>query len=171
MHVPDRPATRIPLGHDPPRLCVATPPCHTDIELLLVEVLAAAREAVAHCERALTLVVASRRVEDRAVGYAAPRTVDACRPRTLPTHNGYDNGDATTVTAHIEPGDPARCAVTPRELEVVHLIARGLSNKEIATTLGVSVRTVERHITNVYRKIGARGKADATAWMVRQSLH
>jgi DNA-binding NarL/FixJ family response regulator len=64
----------------------------------------------------------------------------------------------------------APCRVTRRETAVVRLIAAGLSNKEIASTLGVSVRTIERHITNLYRKIGARGKADATAWAVRQEL-
>jgi DNA-binding CsgD family transcriptional regulator len=60
--------------------------------------------------------------------------------------------------------------LTARETEVVRLIAAGLSNKEIAGELCVSVRTIEHHITNVYRKIGARGKADATAWAVRQHL-
>ncbi len=46
-------------------------------------------------------------------------------------------------------------------------IARGLSNQEIAQTLYLSIRTVERHISNVYAKVGAHGRAAraaATAW-------
>ena len=36
--------------------------------------------------------------------------------------------------------------------------------------LGVSVNTVERHVANVYRKIDARGRADATAWAIRHGV-
>jgi DNA-binding CsgD family transcriptional regulator len=60
--------------------------------------------------------------------------------------------------------------LTPREVEVLRLIAAGQSNQEIAGTLSISVRTVNRHITNLYTKIGARGKADATAYAFRQRL-
>src|SRR5262249_24412282 len=55
----------------------------------------------------------------------------------------------------------------PRELEVLRLVAAGHSNREIADELVLSVRTVERHINNLYAKIGARGKADATAYAFR----
>jgi DNA-binding CsgD family transcriptional regulator len=44
------------------------------------------------------------------------------------------------------------------------------SNREIADQLVISTRTVERHITHIYGKIGARGKADATAYAMRHSL-
>jgi DNA-binding CsgD family transcriptional regulator/tetratricopeptide (TPR) repeat protein len=60
--------------------------------------------------------------------------------------------------------------LSPREVEVLRLIAAGHSNKEIADTFVLSVRTVERHITNLYGKIGARGKADATAYALRHDL-
>jgi DNA-binding CsgD family transcriptional regulator len=60
--------------------------------------------------------------------------------------------------------------LTMREAEVLKLIAGGCSNKVIADSLMVSVRTIEHHITNIYGKIGARGKADATAYAVRQHL-
>ena len=46
----------------------------------------------------------------------------------------------------------------------------GATNREIADTLVISARTVERHITHIYSKIGARGKADATAFALRHSL-
>jgi pimeloyl-ACP methyl ester carboxylesterase/DNA-binding CsgD family transcriptional regulator len=65
-------------------------------------------------------------------------------------------------------GNDAR--LTPRELEVLAAIARGDTNGEIAAGLGISVNTVERHVSNVYRKIDARGRADATAWALRRGL-
>jgi DNA-binding CsgD family transcriptional regulator len=57
--------------------------------------------------------------------------------------------------------------LSAREAEVLRLVARGLSNAEIADELVLSVRTVERHVANVYLKIGASGRtarAVATAW-------
>ena len=60
--------------------------------------------------------------------------------------------------------------LSERQTEVLQLIACGSSNKEIATELVLSVRTVERHITNLYAKIGARGRADATAYAFQHSL-
>ena len=60
--------------------------------------------------------------------------------------------------------------LTSREAEVLRLVAQGQSNKEIAAELVLSGRTVERHITNLYGKIQARGKADATAYAIRHGL-
>jgi DNA-binding NarL/FixJ family response regulator len=57
--------------------------------------------------------------------------------------------------------------LSPRETEVLRLVAHGLSNDDIAAQLVLSVRTVERHVANVYAKIGASGRtsrARATAW-------
>ena len=60
--------------------------------------------------------------------------------------------------------------LTERELEVLRLIAAGKSNREIGDDLFISVRTVERHITNIYRKIDAHGRADATAYALRHDM-
>ena len=60
--------------------------------------------------------------------------------------------------------------LTDRELQVLRHVASGASNKEIATQLGVAVSTVERHLVNLYNKIGARGRADAIAFAVRRGL-
>jgi DNA-binding CsgD family transcriptional regulator len=69
------------------------------------------------------------------------------------------------------PGSPpVGAGLTAREVDVLRLVARGQSNKEIAAELVLSVRTVERHITNLYGKIDARGKADATAYAIRHGL-
>jgi len=65
---------------------------------------------------------------------------------------------------------PRHDGLTPREVAVLRLIAAGESNAEIAQQLSVSVHTVERHAVNVYAKIGARGRADATAYALRNRL-
>ena len=61
-------------------------------------------------------------------------------------------------------------ALSPREREVLRLIAAGDTSKEIARALGTSVTTVERHITHLYEKIGVRGRAEATAYAFRRGL-
>jgi len=55
-------------------------------------------------------------------------------------------------------------ALTPREVEVLRLVARGLANKEIALALDLSIHTVERHLTNLFPKIGCRSRTEATAF-------
>jgi pimeloyl-ACP methyl ester carboxylesterase/DNA-binding CsgD family transcriptional regulator len=60
--------------------------------------------------------------------------------------------------------------LTPREREVLRLIAAGHPNKTIALRLGMSERTAARHITNLYAKIGVQSKAAATAYAIRRGL-
>ena len=60
--------------------------------------------------------------------------------------------------------------LTAREVEVLRHLAGGRTNDEIAEELFVSVRTVERHVANIYAKIGARGRANATAYALTHNL-
>ena len=60
--------------------------------------------------------------------------------------------------------------LTAREVEVLSLIAAGRTNREIAAALVVSPATVVHHSISIYRKIGARGRTDATAYAVRHGL-
>ncbi len=60
--------------------------------------------------------------------------------------------------------------LSDRELAVLRLIAAGKSNRGMADALSISVRTVERHVENVFRKIGVHSKADATAYAFRHRL-
>ncbi|MFN0074586.1 MAG: ATP-binding protein [Chloroflexota bacterium] len=54
-----------------------------------------------------------------------------------------------------------------REGEVLRLIARGRTSKEIADELVVSLATVERHLTHIYTKLSVRGRSEAVAWALR----
>jgi DNA-binding NarL/FixJ family response regulator len=68
-------------------------------------------------------------------------------------------------------GEPIPGAVlTPREDEVVKLIAEGHSSKEIARTLTISVKTVERHRANVLAKLGMRDRTELTRYAIRAGL-
>jgi NarL family two-component system response regulator LiaR len=57
--------------------------------------------------------------------------------------------------------------LTEREVEVLHLLAEGMMNKDIAQTLLISVRTVEAHMRNVYGKLGVESRTEAALWAVR----
>ncbi|HSP55362.1 MAG TPA: LuxR C-terminal-related transcriptional regulator, partial [Dehalococcoidia bacterium] len=67
-----------------------------------------------------------------------------------------------------EPQQPA--GLTEREVEILGLLAGGSSNREIARELSISARTAERHIGNIYLKIGAHNRAEATAFAFRHRL-
>jgi DNA-binding CsgD family transcriptional regulator len=72
----------------------------------------------------------------------------------------------------LAPGGAAPTAggLTEREVEVLRLLAGGSTNRQIAAALVVSVPTAERHVANIYAKVGARGRADATAYALRHGL-
>jgi DNA-binding CsgD family transcriptional regulator len=65
-------------------------------------------------------------------------------------------------------GKGPEAGLTPREAQVLDRLAGGASNKEIARGLGLSVHTIERHVANIYGKIGARNRADATSYALRR---
>ena len=70
-----------------------------------------------------------------------------------------------------EPEEPvARGPLTEREIELLRLVAAGRTNRAIAAELFVSEKTVERHLSNVFRKLGVSSRAAATAQAVRLGL-
>jgi len=60
--------------------------------------------------------------------------------------------------------------LSPRELDVVKLVARGLTNAEIATELFISIGTVKTHLGSVQTKLGARGRVEIAAWAWERRL-
>ncbi len=64
----------------------------------------------------------------------------------------------------------AGAALTARELEVLRLVARGLSNKEIAADLRITTHTVKYHLAAVLEKLGVRSRTEAVSLGVRTGL-
>jgi pimeloyl-ACP methyl ester carboxylesterase len=79
---------------------------------------------------------------------------------------------AAAVEAHLDEPSAAGlpAGLTMREAEILSLLAVGKSNVEMSTQLVLSLRTIERHITHVYRKIGVRNRAEATAYACAHGL-
>ncbi|HTE85930.1 MAG TPA: LuxR C-terminal-related transcriptional regulator [Dehalococcoidia bacterium] len=72
----------------------------------------------------------------------------------------------TPITATPQP----LTALSERERQVLSLIASSCTNQRIAQALNISLNTVERHTANVYRKLGVRGRVEATHYAVRLGL-
>ncbi len=66
--------------------------------------------------------------------------------------------------------DRAGHGLSARELQVLRMLASGQSNKEIARALFVSERTVDRHVSNLFTKLGVHSRAAATAYAYEQGL-
>jgi DNA-binding NarL/FixJ family response regulator len=70
----------------------------------------------------------------------------------------------------VSPRAPRPGALSDRELEVLRLVARGLTNKEVASTLDISARTVGHHLAHIYDKIGVTTRAAASYYAMEHDL-
>ncbi len=72
--------------------------------------------------------------------------------------------------ADVTPARPST-PLSPREEEVAALVARGLSNREIAKLLFIGERTVESHVQSILNKLGFHTRTQIAAWAVAEGLH
>ena len=112
-------------------------------------------------------LIAAVRAVARGEAFLSPGVAHAL----LSDYAGRD-GEATT-----DEGEPAARGETDRyntlsgrEKEVLKLVAEGHTNQEIAATLFISATTVQRHLANVYTKIDAHGRAEATAYALQHGI-
>jgi DNA-binding NarL/FixJ family response regulator len=92
---------------------------------------------------------------------SAIRTVHAGQLLLAPVAmRGLMNGNATASAP----------SLTPRESQVLGLIAKGQTNRQIARALGVSEKTVKTHVTNLLRRIDAADRTQAALWAVRHGI-
>ena len=68
------------------------------------------------------------------------------------------------------PGPRAVAALTEREREVLLLVARGLSNQEIADALVISERTARTHVSHIMGKLGVASRTQAALWAIREGI-
>ena len=100
--------------------------------------------------------------------------VDACRAALRGESFLYPGAESALVRDYLERLDRGErlpsAVLTPREEEVVKLIAEGHSSREIAQELTISVKTVERHRENVLGKLGMRDRTELTRYAIRVGL-
>jgi DNA-binding NarL/FixJ family response regulator len=99
--------------------------------------------------------------------------VEACRRTMRGQSFLYPSAVATLVRDFVERGRPEAeqfDILTPRELQVLKLIAEAHSSKEIAAELVISVKTVERHRQNILDKLGMSDRVELTRYAIRRGL-
>ena len=75
-----------------------------------------------------------------------------------------------TMQKRKDRADSKEIPLTNRELQVLRHIALGLSNKEIGTSLSISVETVKEHVQNILRKLDSTDRTAAAVWAVKSGL-
>jgi DNA-binding NarL/FixJ family response regulator len=98
--------------------------------------------------------------------------VDACRAAMRGESFLYPSAVTTLVNDYVERGgsEEGFDVLTPREQEVLKLIAEAYSSKEIAKELFISIKTVERHRQNILGKLGMRDRVELTRYAIRRGL-
>jgi DNA-binding NarL/FixJ family response regulator len=99
--------------------------------------------------------------------------VDACRATMRGQPFLYPSAVTALVRDFVNRGageDAAFDPLTPRELEILKLIAEAYTSREIADALVISVKTVERHRANIMEKLGMRDRVELTRYAIRRGL-
>jgi DNA-binding NarL/FixJ family response regulator len=131
-----------------------------DTEQLVREVLAVgARGYLLKSDSGRDLVAAVEALQNHRTFFTT-RVAQLVLDGYLHPSNGDGNGN----------GHSGRHLLTPREREVIQLLAEGKTTKEVAVTLDLSVKTAETHRTNLMRKLDLHSVADLTLYAVRNSI-
>lgn len=81
-----------------------------------------------------------------------------------------DPAVARTLTRSLVAPEQTATSLTPREREILVLVAQGKSNRDIANTLVISERTARTHVSNVLTKLGLASRTQAALWAVREGM-
>jgi DNA-binding NarL/FixJ family response regulator len=100
--------------------------------------------------------------------------IEACRGAMRGQPFIYPAAASALVKDYLERvrrgGDAPSDPLTPRELEVIKLIAEGLTSEEIAESLAIAKNTVDRHRDNILEKLGLRNRVDLTRYAIKRGL-
>jgi DNA-binding NarL/FixJ family response regulator len=110
-----------------------------------------------------------------AAGYVLKSVADrdlleACRATVRGEPFLHPGGVRALIRDHVARAEPAPDPLSPRELEVVKLVAEGHTSREIAELLVISEKTVERHRANLMEKLGLRDRVALTRYAIRRGL-
>jgi len=95
-----------------------------------------------------------------------PNEITSLAERLLPE----DTAEPSTAEATPEPLHPDHHGLTPREVEVLRLVATGLSDALVADKLVISPRTVGKHLQSIYSKLYLPSRSAATRWALEHDL-
>jgi DNA-binding NarL/FixJ family response regulator len=159
---------------------------HPDVAVLDVSMprmtgLQAAREIRSHSPDTRVLLLSMHDDERyffeglEAAGYVLKRAADTDligALRTVAAGRTFlsDDAQATLMRAWQEGRNEPQDPLTPRELEVVKLIAEAFTNRQIADTLQLSEKTVESHRSNLFAKLGMRDRVELVRYAIRRGL-
>jgi len=115
-------------------------------------------------QRMLAIALCRRR-DARDFSDAERDLLDRARPYIIQAYRNALDHDQLLTRTYARPGQPARdlslFGLTPRELEVLTLVASGRANAHAAQELGVSAATIKTHLERIYRKLGVNGRSEA----------
>ena len=104
-------------------------------------------------------------------GELLPKAIGAVAAgRSFLTPRFADDVHRPNLPATAAPDEPYRARLTPRERQIVQLLAEGKSNKEAAEALGISLTTVETHRKNILAKLKLHGMADLVRYAIRNQF-
>ena len=86
-----------------------------------------------------------------------------------PARSGEFRRVVTSMSNKTVPDD-LDVPLTPRETQVLRLVAMGLSNQEIADSLAISIETVKEHVQNMLRKLSVGDRTQAAVWAIRHGI-
>jgi len=172
-------------GADAVRLATETMPdvVVLDYGMPLLNGLAAAREIMVSCPRA-KLILLTMHADDRYVleavrlgvkGYVVKSQAPTDLVRAIhEVLNGMmylsPRVSRTVVQAYLAKSELPPDPLTPREREVLQLVAAGKTTKEVAELLGISVKTAESHRTHIMQKLDTSNTAGVVRYAIRQGL-
>jgi predicted ATPase/DNA-binding CsgD family transcriptional regulator len=107
---------------------------------------------------------------DEATFTAAREAGRAMLPDAIMAEVSREATVATRSGEHQRAPSATQFGLTPREREVLSLVAQGLTNRQIAEGLFISHRTATTHVANILGKLGVATRTEATAWAVREGL-
>jgi DNA-binding NarL/FixJ family response regulator len=106
-------------------------------------------------------------LRDDATAEELRAAIDAARAGLVVLHPDTLKGSAEARAAESRGG---AAALTPRELEILEMMAEGMSNRKIAGRLGISSQTVKFHVASILAKLGAGSRTEAVMFGVRHGL-